>query len=95
MVLKTKSVLGLLEKPCEKMPHYMFCPRKKIISQTFKISGTLIVNLPKVHLAMESMSTVFFKELFRMISRFVKDDCKRKRTPYQPPGFIRPWPENK
>jgi hypothetical protein len=26
------------------MPHYMFCPRKKIISWTLKISGTLIVN---------------------------------------------------
>ncbi len=25
------------------MPHYMFCPRKKIISRTFKISGALIV----------------------------------------------------
>jgi hypothetical protein len=30
-----------LEKPRE-MPHYMFCPRKKRISQSFKISSTLI-----------------------------------------------------
>jgi hypothetical protein len=36
--------LGPLEKPRE-MPHYMFCPRKKIISRTFKISGALIVKL--------------------------------------------------
>jgi hypothetical protein len=36
--------LGPLKKPRE-MPHYMFCPRKKIISRTFKISSTLIVNL--------------------------------------------------
>jgi hypothetical protein len=36
--------LGPLEKP-RKMPHYVFCPRKKIISQTFKMSGTLIVNI--------------------------------------------------
>jgi hypothetical protein len=34
--------LGPLEKRRE-MPHYMFYPRKKIISRTFIISGTLIV----------------------------------------------------
>jgi hypothetical protein len=40
--LGVKKVSGPLEKPRE-MPHYMFFPRKKIISRTFKISGTLIV----------------------------------------------------
>jgi hypothetical protein len=39
-----KKGLGPLEKPRE-MPHYMFCPRKKITSRTFKISGALIVNM--------------------------------------------------
>jgi hypothetical protein len=32
--------LGPLEKP-----RYMFCPQKKVISWTFKISGTLIVTM--------------------------------------------------
>jgi hypothetical protein len=27
------------------LPRYMFCSRKKIISRTWKISGTLIVNI--------------------------------------------------
>jgi hypothetical protein len=35
----------LTPKLSREMPHYMFCSRKKIISRTFKISGTLIVNL--------------------------------------------------
>jgi hypothetical protein len=30
-------------KKSVEMPHYMLCPRKKIISLTFKISGALIV----------------------------------------------------
>jgi hypothetical protein len=36
--------LGPLEKHRE-MPRYTFCPRKKNISRTFKISGALIVKL--------------------------------------------------
>ena len=32
----------LLKKPLKK-PHYMFSPRKKVTSRTFRISGTLIV----------------------------------------------------
>jgi hypothetical protein len=31
------------------MPHYMFCPRKKIMSWTLKISSTLIVNVALRH----------------------------------------------
>jgi hypothetical protein len=37
---------GPLEKPCE-MPHYMFCPRQKIISRTFQIRGALVFLCPK------------------------------------------------
>jgi hypothetical protein len=36
-------------KKSVKMPYYMFCPRKKIISWTFKTSGTLLVNLLCTH----------------------------------------------
>jgi hypothetical protein len=30
------------------LSHSEFCPLKKIISRTFQISGTLIVNIPQV-----------------------------------------------
>jgi hypothetical protein len=53
--------LGPLEKPRE-MPHYMFCPRKIIISWTFKISGTLIVlMMPKYEMYQTWIDIQFIK----------------------------------
>jgi hypothetical protein len=41
-ILGVKKVSAPLEKSLE-MPPLYFCPREKIISRTFRISGTLIV----------------------------------------------------
>ncbi len=46
---------GPLEKLRE-MPHYMFCPRQKIISRTFKIRGTLVFFMSRRERESESES---------------------------------------
>ncbi len=49
--------LGIFEKVLE-MPHYMFCLWKKIISRTFRISGTLIVIMAPETLALKTVFNI-------------------------------------
>ncbi len=71
-----------------RLPHYMFCPRKKIISRTFKINGTLIVmttGFPLPLVKYLAISTSLFKPSYQCAEAILKQhgSCYFLKPPWK------------